>query len=165
MLNDKQIKLFLGHLIQPWNDELVQPASLDVRLGAGVKVPIGNQTLVVGLNKPEYDEYQLPYTLAPGEFALFHTLETFHFLNNIAGKFEGKSSLGRIGLMTHVTAGFIDPGFRGQLTLELCNVGKNPLVLVEGVRIGQVAFFEIAPVGHTYDGHYQDSVGAVGAQI
>ena len=99
---------------------------------------------------------------------MFHTQEVFKFPSYIAGKFEGKSGLGRMGLMTHVTAGFIDPGFEGQLTLELHNVGPYSLVLNEGIKIGQVAFYQVNQVENPYGGkgsHYQGSMGVVGARV
>ena len=155
--------------ITPWEPSLVQPASLDVRLGKLVLVPNVNDgsQLLVGVDKPTYDTYQTPYVLDPQAFALFTTKAEFDFPDNIAGKYEGKSGLGRIGLMTHITAGFIDPGFKGNLTLELYNVGPYCLYLQEGIKIGQIAFFEVEPVMRPYGSeslksHYQDSVGAVG---
>ena len=170
LMNDREIRLHMMHRITPWDDTLVQPASLDVRLGPGVKVPVRPTELIVGTDAPEYVEGTLPYTLMPGGFALFHTVETFTFPSYVAGKFEGKSGLGRMGLMTHVTAGFIDPGFEGQLTLELHNVGPYSLILNENIKIGQVAFYQVnqveVPYGYDSKGsHYQDSVGVVGTRV
>ena len=131
-------------LIDPFDDEQLQPASYDLTLGNSRARMYASYTLVVGADTPDYayDTYTegIPWILRPRELALFQTAETLHLPGDIAGKFEGKSSLGRIGMMTHVTAGFIDPGFHGVLTLEVCNCGPHNLALVPGIRIGQVSF-------------------------
>jgi dCTP deaminase len=175
MLVDHQIKS-LG-LVSPLQEQLLQPASVDLTLGcnsARIKLieedPRSNggvhnviMPLQVGIDQPTYTYYKRwdTYTLWPGEFALFETAETITLPIDIAGKFEGKSSLGRIGLMTHVTAGFIDPGFSGVLTLELYNCGPLKLVLRPGIKIGQVSFTVLGAMperayGHpTLGSHYQ----------
>lgn len=145
MLVDWQI-ISLG-LVSPLRDNLVQPVSVDLTLGhtaAALRIDPGAAPtgFMVGQDAPEYDYYAgwNNWTLPPGGLVLFQTAETISLPNNIAGKFEGKSSLGRIGLMTHITAGFIDPGFHGVLTLEVYNCGPLTLVLRPGVKIGQVSF-------------------------
>lgn len=91
------------------------------------------------------------FTLHPGEFALASTAEIISLASNVAARLEGKSSLGRLGLMTHSTAGFIDPGFSGQITLELSNVSNLPIKLYPRMKIGQVCFFELrSPAAHLY---------------
>ena|SRR3990167_2385754 len=167
MLNDRQIKLL--RLVEPFDESLVQPASLDVRLGPRILIPEKSLAIiVVGTDRPYYYEEHLPYNLEPGTFILCHTLEEVRLPPNIAAKFEGKSSLGRLGLMTHITAGFIDPGFIGNLTLEVKNAGSHRLRLTEGIKIGQIAFFQLdeaaeRPYGSKELGsHYQNSVGVVG---
>ena len=144
MLADHQIKL-LG-LVSPLQDNHLQPASVDLTLGCNSATLVYKSfpaTIVyVGSTQPAYtyhrgwDSWRLP----PKDFALFDTVEIITLPGNISGKFEGKSSLGRLGLMTHVTSGFIDPGFHGVLTLELYNCGPLTLVLRPGIRIGQVSF-------------------------
>ena len=120
------------------------------------------------INTPSYTELWLPYVLEPDEFILAHTEETLTLPNDIAGKFEGKSSLGRLGLMTHITAGFIDPGFCGNLTLEIKNAGPHEIVLADGALIGQVAFYRLEfPAQRPYgseglDSKYQNSEGVIG---
>jgi len=171
MLNDAEIKslALTQNLITPFNPDLLQPASYDLTLGSTVltipkEVP---QQFVVGKDQVTYVEHVIgaddAWLLPPRGFALFETAETILLPNDTAGKFEGKSSLGRIGLMTHITAGFIDPGFRGVLTLELYNAGPMSLALRPGIRIGQVSFHRLSspvlrPYGHPDLGsHYQDS--------
>ena len=157
-------------LIFPYRAEQVQPASYDVLLGIDMLVPYGDEIIRVGRDTPTYYKYPLPDVLEPGQFVLCHTIEKVTFPSFLAGKFEGKSSLGRIGLMTHVTAGFIDPGFSGQLTLEVKNVGPSPLWLEPGIPIGQIAFQLLSmpserPYGSRGLGsHYQDSRGVVGSK-
>lgn len=167
MLVDWQIKEY--NLISPLNPDLVQPCSVDLTLGnkyAKLKEPAHGflHEIVVGTDQPEYIHTTFGiFALDPGDFALFQTAETLTLPVDIAGKFEGKSSLGRIGLMTHVTAGFIDPGFCGVLTLELYNCGPLTLVLEPGIRIGQVAFTQLGAIpdrgyGHSELGsHYQNA--------
>ena len=119
MLADYQIRH--KHMIEPFREAQLQPASYDLRLGLRILAPVPQQVnlgVAKGcINTPSYTELWLPYVLEPGEFILAHTEETLTLPNDIAGKFEGKSSLGRLGLMTHITAGFIDPGFCGNLDI------------------------------------------------
>jgi len=166
MLNDRQIRTIMRSRVTPWNNDLLQPASLEVTLGDEYQ-ELMSVSLVIGRDVAQYEQHKLPYLLLPDQFILCHTIETFTMPHNIAGKFEGKSSLGRLGLMTHITAGFIDPGFHGQLTLEVKNVGPCALELNPGIKIGQIAFFEVETVDRPYgsDGlnsHYQNSIGVRG---
>tara|TARA_Y100000310_G_scaffold328215_1_gene395981 strand:+ start:6293 stop:6841 length:549 start_codon:yes stop_codon:yes gene_type:complete len=181
MLADDQIKWLSksknGKLIHPFHQEQLQPASYDLTLGT-TKAVMHKEIpprFLVGTDTPNYvyttyEEDGL-WMLPPGQLALFQTAETLWLPPDVAGKFEGKSSLGRIGLMTHITAGFIDPGFHGVLTLEVYNCGRLPLELVPGIRIGQVAFhrLESAPT-RTYGdaqlgSHYQGATQVEGGRF
>ncbi len=178
MLVDWQIKDY--NLISPLNPDHVQPASVDLTLGNEVALlnrifedPKTNggvhnreALLYVGTSIPAYSYFPIPdvgWSLQPGGFALFQTAETITLPPDISGKFEGKSSLGRIGLMTHITAGFVDPGFHGVLTLELYNCGPLTLVLRPGIKIGQIAFTQLGAIPERIYGdpelgsHYQDA--------
>ena len=105
------------------------------------------------------------FVLHPGEFVLGTTLETVSLPDDLAARVEGKSSLGRLGLLTHATAGFVDPGFTGHVTLELSNVATLPIMLWPGMKIGQLAFFRLSspaeyPYGsEKYGSHYQGQRG------
>ena len=162
-----------GHInIEPWQDALLQPASVDLTLGNSWLVPIKMPAPVsVKLRNAAYQEVELPtLTLAPGEFVLATTHEVVTLGNHTAAKFEGKSSLGRLGLMTHVTAGFIDPGFSGQITLEIYNCGHWELELETGIKIGQLVFTHLdTPVSEGYGAakwgsRYHGQRGATGAK-
>ena len=165
--------------IEPWNDDQLQPASYDVTLGDDFKVMrrLENrfdyidaarrqtwddvQSKFVEIDHAEYVLYGC--TLAPGDFALGTTIERISIGHNVAARHEGNSSLGRIGLMSHVTAAFIDPGFFGTVTLELKNVSPNPIRLSRGMPIGQLCFFYLnTPSDLPYGlrgNHYQGQDG------
>lgn len=129
---------------------MVQPSSIDVRLDRFFRVfenhryphidPSTEQSELTREIAPVGDE---PFVLHPGEFVLGSTYEVVTLPNDIAARLEGKSSLGRLGLLTHSTAGFIDPGFSGHVTLELANVATLPILLYPGMKIGQVCFFRM----------------------
>lgn len=164
---DGQLEVF------PFDGSLVQPASIDVRLGAEM---LTQQMTVDWLSRdpergsPEMDVHFLNreglYTLQPGEFALAHTLEIIGLDASLAARLEGKSSLGRMGLSVVCTAGFIDPGFRGQVTLELSNLSNSSLDLRYGMLIGQLCVMRMeCPAERPYgsDGlgsRYQGQLGA-----
>jgi dCTP deaminase len=144
--------------LQPWNPELVQPSSIDVRLDRYFRVfnnsqythidPALQQDELTTLVEPAGDE---PFVLHPGEFVLGSTLEVVTLPDDLASRLEGKSSLGRLGLITHATAGFIDPGFSGHITLELSNVANLPITLWPGMKIGQLCVFRLSsPAEHPY---------------
>lgn len=136
--------------LEPWSPELVQPASIDVRLDRYFRLfdnhrypsidPSEEQPELTHLLEAEPNE---PFILHPGEFVLASTYEQVTLGNGIAARLEGKSSLGRLGLLTHSTAGFIDPGFQGHVTLELSNVATLPIKLWPGMKIGQLCFFQL----------------------
>jgi dCTP deaminase len=137
---------------------MIQPSSVDVRLDRLFRTfenhkyahidPAENQpelTREVGVASNE------AFILHPGEFVLGSTYEVITLPDDIAGRLEGKSSLGRLGLLTHSTAGFIDPGFSGHVTLELSNVANLPIKLWPGMKIGQLALFRLSsPAEHPY---------------
>ena len=138
--------------------KLLQPSSIDVRLDRFFRVfvntkythidPSLQQDELTSLVEPEGDE---PFVLHPGEFVLGSTFEQITLPDDLAGRLEGKSSLGRLGLLTHSTAGFIDPGFSGHITLELSNVANLPITLWPGMKIGQLCLFRLSsPAEHPY---------------
>ena len=144
--------------LQPFAPELMQPSSIDVRLDRFFRVfenhkyphidPAQDQPDLTRLVEPEADE---PFILHPGEFVLGSTLEVISLGDDLASRLEGKSSLGRLGLLTHSTAGFIDPGFSGHVTLELSNVATLPIKLWPGMKIGQLCVFRLSsPAEHPY---------------
>ena len=144
--------------LEPFEPELMQPSSVDVRLDRFFRVfnnhlytHIDPSIRQDDLTAPvEVDEDQ-PFVLHPGEFVLASTLEVITLGDQLAGRLEGKSSLGRLGLLTHSTAGFIDPGFSGHVTLELSNVANLPITLWPGMKIGQLCIFRLSsPAEHPY---------------
>ena len=158
--------------LDPFDEAMVQPSSVDVRLDRFFRVfenhkyphidPAQDQPDLTRLVEPEADE---PFILHPGEFVLGSTYEVVTLPDDVAARLEGKSSLGRLGLLTHSTAGFIDPGFSGHVTLELSNVATLPIKLWPGMKIGQLCFFRLSsavekPYGSdAYGSHYQGQRG------
>lgn len=161
LLSDRDIRseIAAGHLgIDPFDEGMVQPSSVDVRLDNLFRVfnntrythidPAQRQDDLTTLVEPKEGE---PFVLHPGEFVLGSTLERCSLPDNLAGRLEGKSSLGRLGLLTHSTAGFIDPGFSGHITLELSNVANLPITLWPGMKIGQLCLLRLtSPAEHPY---------------
>ncbi|HNM97386.1 MAG TPA: dCTP deaminase [Marmoricola sp.] len=161
LLSDRDIRTEIssGRVgLDPWTPEMVQPSSVDVRLDRYFRVfenhryphidPAEDQPELTREVEPEGDE---PFILHPGEFVLGSTYEVVGLPDDIAARLEGKSSLGRLGLLTHSTAGFIDPGFSGHVTLELANVANLPIKLWPGMKIGQLCFFRLSsPAQHPY---------------
>ena len=175
LLSDRDIKaeVAAGRIgLEPFSADMVQPSSIDVRLDRYFRVfenhryphidPSVEQSELTRAVEPEADE---PFILHPGEFALGSIYEVVTLPDDIAARVEGKSSLGRLGLLTHATAGFIDPGFSGHVTLELSNVATLPIKLWPGMKIGQLAFFRLSssaenPYGsERYGSHYQGQRG------
>ena len=154
LLSDDGIrKAFAGKRFwsEPWAPELVQPASLDFRLGRCFRTFANHRHTHIDPSRRQDDLTELvevpegeAFVLHPGEFVLGSTLETFTLDNTLAARAEGKSSLGRLGLLVHSTAGFIDPGFRGQVTLELSNVANLPITLWPGMKIGQLCLLQLS---------------------
>ncbi len=168
---------FNGIIINPYRPELIQPSSYDVTLGPEFKLqmscaPEATDNCFIDPKEDNSDYFSdvfVPkgddFVLYPGAFALGSTFETVALGSNITARLEGKSSLGRLGLVIHATAGFIDPGFEGQITLELSNVGTMPMLLRPGMRIGQLCFFKLPEpatiiYGTRFAGsHYQNQAG------
>lgn len=148
LLSDRDIRAVLksGHVrIDPYDPEMVQPASVDVRLGRLFRVFENHRHSVIDPSEHQPDLTRLarvdddaPFVLHPGEFVLASTVESVTLPADVAARLEGKSSLGRLGLVTHSTAGFIDPGFSGNVTLELSNAASLPILLRPGMRVGQL---------------------------
>ena len=154
LLSDRDINAGLasGRLgLDPFDPAMVQPSSVDVRLDRYFRLfdnhkypfidPSEDQPELTHLIEVDPKE---PFILHPGEFVLGSTYEQVTLPDNIAARLEGKSSLGRLGLLTHSTAGFIDPGFSGHVTLELSNVATLPIKLWPGMKIGQLCFFQLS---------------------
>jgi dCTP deaminase len=160
-------------IIDPFLPELMQPSSYDVRLDSKFRVlssPSSAACLDPALdNANKFDEVEVPkgsaFALDPGAFVLGSTYEGLSLGSNIAARLEGKSSLGRLGLLIHTTAGFIDPGFDGQVTLELANLTGRTILLYPGMKIGQLCFFRLlSPTTILYGSraahsHYQHQQG------
>jgi dCTP deaminase len=169
LLSDRDLLLALNSgeiLLDPYIPENVQPSSIDVRLGPDFKF-LDHDGDINPFEPVTYSTYHNvgALNLRPGQFVLAHTVEKLTLPSNIAARLEGKSTLGRMGLLTHATAGFIDPGFSGQITLELCVLAPNALRLVPGMLIGQLCFFRMSstvtnPYGSSViRSHYQNQTG------
>ena len=175
LLSDRDIKAEIdtGRIgLDPYLPEMIQPSSIDVRLDRYFRLfdnhkyafidPAENQPDLTRLVEVGHDE---PFILHPGEFVLGATFERISLADDLAARLEGKSSLGRLGLLTHSTAGFVDPGFDGHVTLELSNVATLPIKLWPGMKIGQLCFFQLSsaaehPYGSTaYSSRYQGQRG------
>jgi dCTP deaminase len=136
--------------IEPWDPKLVQPASVDLRLGDSFRVFHNHRATAIDLRDPPANltEEVLvppgePFVIHPGEFCLGRTLEWVRIPHDVVARIEGKSSLGRLGLIVHATAGFCDPGFEGTLTLELNNLTRVPIRLYPGLPIAQLSFMTL----------------------
>lgn len=151
MLNDTEIKNLCvnRHMIIPFDEVNLQPCSYDVTLSKNIVRYFGRgeiNAMYHTLHDLEYIRFSMNsegFVLDPNEFILGSTNEGVTIPKNIAARFEGKSSLGRLGLATHVTAGFIDPGFDGDITLEIKNLNNHPIRIFPGMKIGQLCFFEL----------------------
>jgi dCTP deaminase len=169
-------------VVTPLADPIAQigPSSLDIRLGAGFKVPVSSQTPAINpykepqsaaryMREVDVDNRQ-PFYLHPGEFALASTLEYIHVPYDLGCRLEGRSSWGRLGLLVHATAGFIDPGYSGNVTFELFNAGRLPIELKPGFRMAQLCFMTLSDVpGIPYDkrpeSKYHQMLTAEGSRI
>jgi len=161
LLSDRDIKAEIASgrvVLEPYDEGMVQPSSIDVRIDRYFRVfenhryphidPAEEQPDLTRVVEPLANE---PFILHPGEFALASTYEVVTLPDDVAARLEGKSSLGRLGLLTHSTAGFIDPGFSGHVTLELSNVATLPIKLWPGMKIGQLCFIRLSsPAEHPY---------------
>ena len=159
--------------IRPWDAAMVQPASVDLRLGTSFRVFHNHRITAIDLADPPRNLTELveidddaSFVIHPGEFVLGTTVEWVELPDDIVARIEGKSSLGRLGLIVHATAGFCDPGWRGTLTLELNNLTRVPIKLYPGLLIAQLSFMALdqpaqRPYGSDELGsHYQGQVAA-----
>jgi dCTP deaminase len=175
LLSDRDIRAEIdsGHVcLEPYDASMVQPSSIDIRLDRYFRLfdnhkypfidPAQDQPDLTREIEVERDE---PFILHPGEFVLASTYEVVTLPDNLAARLEGKSSLGRLGLLTHSTAGFVDPGFSGHVTLELSNVATLPIKLWPGMKVGQLCFIRLSsatenPYGSAkYGSRYQGQRG------
>ena len=161
LLSDRDIRaeITAGRVaVEPFAESMIQPSSVDVRLDRFFRVFENHKYSVI---YPSIEQSELTrevvvepnehFILHPGEFVLASTYEIITLPDDIAGRLEGKSSLGRLGLLTHSTAGFIDPGFSGHITLELSNVANLPVKLFPGMKIGQLCLIKLSsPAEHPY---------------
>lgn len=159
--------------IEPWDPGMVQPASIDLRLGNSFRVFHNHRTPAIDLREPPTNltehvqaEDGGSFVIHPGEFVLGVTEERVAIPDDVVARIEGKSSLGRLGLIVHATAGFVDPGFEGTLTLEITNLTRVPIKLYPGLPIAQLSFMTLdapalLPYGHPELGsHYHGQVEA-----
>ncbi len=181
VLSDRTIKQEIAQgriIIEPLDPSCIQPASIDVHLDKKLLVfktwrypfYIDVKQNIDDLNELVEIDEDSPFFLQPGEFVLANTLESISLPNDLVARLEGKSSLGRIGLLIHSTAGYVDPGWRGHLTLELSNVARLPVTLYYGMKIGQVSFLRLtSPVERPYGSEglgskYQDQKEATASR-
>ena len=175
LLSDRDIKseVSLGRIkLEPYDAAMVQPASVDIRLDRFFRTFENHKYQFIDPAQEQEDLTRAvevapnePFILHPGEFVLGSTYEVVTLPDDIAARVEGKSSLGRLGLLTHATAGFVDPGFSGHVTLELSNVANLPVTLWPGMKIGQLCFIKMSsssehPYGSgVYGSRYQNQRG------
>ena len=175
LLSDRDIEKHVDKgsiVLDPWNPDMIQPSSVDVHLDRFFRLFDNHKYSVIDPSQPQEDLTRLidvgadgSFILHPGEFVLGSVYEVVTLGDSVAARLEGKSSLGRLGLLTHSTAGFIDPGFSGHVTLELSNTATMPIRLFPGRKIGQLCFFQLSsPSVHPYGGsvtgsHYQGQRG------
>jgi dCTP deaminase len=161
VLSDRDIAAALsaGRVkIEPYDEADLQPSSIDLHLDRSFRVFRNSRYAFIDVRAPQPDLTELssvaddePFVLHPGEFVLGQTLEWVELPDDLVARLEGKSSLGRLGLLIHSTAGYVDPGWRGKLTLELSNVAKLPIALYFGMKIGQISFLAMSsPVNRPY---------------
>ncbi|MDQ3859571.1 MAG: dCTP deaminase [Actinomycetota bacterium] len=155
VLSDRTIRRLLDEdriVIDPFDDDLVQPSSVDVRVDRFFRVFRNSRYPFIDVKEPMEELTELveiagdgeePFILHPGEFVLGSTLERIVLPDDLVARLEGKSSLGRLGLLIHSTAGFIDPGWDGHVTLELSNVANLPITIYVGMKIGQLSFVQL----------------------
>jgi dCTP deaminase len=175
VLSDRTIRRLVaeGRIgLQPFDESLVQPSSVDVRVDRWFRVFRNSRYPFIDVKVAQEDLTELveidddtPFILHPGEFVLGSTLERVTLPDDLVARLEGKSSLGRLGLLIHSTAGFVDPGWDGHVTLELSNVANLPITIYYGMKIGQLSFVQLtepaeAPYGSgTLGSKYQGQQG------
>ncbi|MBM7824294.1 dCTP deaminase [Arcanobacterium pluranimalium] len=154
LLSDRDIRTAVTDeriALDPWDPQMIQPSSVDVHLDRYFLLFNNHRYEVIDPAADQSDlttRVEVPadgsFVLHPGEFVLGATFEQVTLADDIAARLEGKSSLGRLGLLTHSTAGFIDPGFSGHVTLELSNTATMPIKLYPGMKVGQLCFFQLS---------------------
>ncbi len=159
VLSDRTIRRHIaeGRIeIDPFDEALVQPSSVDVRVDRYFRVFHNARYPYIDVKQPQEDLTELvevdgetPFILHPGEFVLGSTLERIRLPDDLVARLEGKSSLGRLGLLIHSTAGFIDPGWDGHVTLELSNVANLPITIYHAMKIGQISFVQLSEPAET----------------
>jgi len=181
ILSDRELKERLARgdlIVDPLHepDVQIQPASIDLRLG-GVFLRGRDGTGPIDSHAPPpdlHDEVRVapgePLVLGPGDFVLGSTLERVSVPRDLVARVEGRSSIGRLALLIHATAGFIDPGFEGEITLELANLGRLPVVLHPGMRVCQIAFHQLSspverPYGPTRGSKYHGQEGPTASRM
>lgn len=161
VLSDRDIRAAVqaGRVrIDPWDAGCLQPSSVDLHLDREFRVFRNNRYPYIDVRQSQPELTDLvtigddePFILHPGEFVLGQTLEWVELPDDLVGRIEGKSSLGRLGLLIHSTAGYVDPGWKGNLTLELSDVANLPIALYFGMKIGQISFYQMSsPVERPY---------------
>jgi dCTP deaminase len=154
VLSDRDIRAAIESgevVVRPYDPADLQPSSVDLHLDRRFRVFRNNRYAYIDVRAPQPDLTELltieddePFILHPGEFVLGQTLEWTELPVDLVARLEGKSSLGRLGLLIHSTAGYVDPGWKGNLTLELSNVANLPIALYYGMKIGQISFFKMS---------------------
>jgi dCTP deaminase len=180
VLSDRDIRKSIesGRVrIDPYDPSCLQPSSVDLHIDRDFRVFHNNRYPYIDVRSPQPDLTELvsigddePFILHPGEFVLGQTLEWVELPDDLVARLEGKSSLGRLGLLIHSTAGYVDPGWKGKLTLELSNVAKLPIALYFGMKIGQISFVRMSTsverpygspeLGSKYQGQSQPTASA-----
>lgn len=180
MLSDRSLREALdsGRIeVDPLASKAIQPSSIDLRLDHQFRIFRNHTRAIIDVKEDLSDLTEMvemdpdqPFILHPGEFVLGSTLERVKVPDDLVARIEGKSSLGRLGLLIHSTAGFVDAGWNGQLTLELSNVASLPITLYPGMKIGQISFMQMTtpaeqPYGSTAVGSkYQDQQGPIASR-
>ncbi len=159
VLSDHTIKQYIAEgkiVVKPLGDGCIQPASVDIHLDNKILVFRNSRRPYIDVREDTSDLTETievcgdkPFILHPGEFVLGSTLEHIEIPDDLVARIEGKSSLGRIGLLIHSTAGYVDPGWKGHLTLELSNVANLPITLYYGMKIGQLSFLYLSTPADT----------------
>ncbi|MCH7654072.1 MAG: dCTP deaminase [Chloroflexi bacterium] len=154
VLSDRTIKQMLEEgriVVDPLGENCIQPASIDVHLDRQILVFRNSRRPYIDVREDMSDLTEMvtidddrAFMLHPGEFVLGSTLEHIELPDDIVARLEGKSSLGRVGLLIHSTAGYVDPGWKGHLTLELSNVANLPITLYQGMKIGQISYAQLS---------------------
>ena len=182
VLSDRTIKeeLAKGHIvIEPLGERCIQPASVDLRIDRQIRTFLAPEqyslvdvrTDLDGITQLAEIPDPLPYILEPGQFILANTIENVQVPDDLVARLEGKSSLGRLGLMVHATAGYVDPGFKGQLTLEMSNVARARIAIFFGMKVVQISFLRLStPADHPYGSDvlgskYQGQLGPTPSRV